>query len=205
MKESFLTIKNSSEGAYKEKGSKFLAFAYPVGSESVVYEHLAVLRKKYHDARHHCYAFVLGSEGQAFKVNDDGEPSHSAGDPILGAIRSKNLTNILIVVVRYFGGIKLGVGGLVQAYKTSASQSLDEAKIIKKDIYQDFKIKFPYSTTGEVMHLLNKNEAKILDQDFKQDCEISFEIKIGAKQNLISKLEEYRSQKIIDSFEVSLT
>src|SRR5689334_3258152 len=117
---SFLTIESVSEGIFKEKGSKFLAFAYPVSSESDIKLRLEELRKKYFDATHHCYAWMLGSDKKHFRAADDGEPNHSAGAPILGQIKSKNLTNVLVVVVRYFGGTKLGVGGLTQAYKAGA-------------------------------------------------------------------------------------
>jgi putative IMPACT (imprinted ancient) family translation regulator len=110
---SYITIKSGVQGLYKEKGSKFLAFAYPVESEEEVKQRLLELRKAYYDARHHCYAYVLGAEKEKYRATDDGEPNHSAGDPILGQIRSRNLTNVLVVVVRYFGGVKLGVGGLV--------------------------------------------------------------------------------------------
>jgi len=200
MRESFLTLKDSSEAIYKEKGSKFLSFAYPVDTEDSIKYILAALKKKYHDARHHCYAYVLGPEGKEFRVNDDGEPSHSAGDPILGAIRSRDLTNTLIVVVRYFGGVKLGVGGLIQAYKTAAIQSLENSTIIKKEILEEFKIIFLYSHMGEVMHLLSKYEAKIMDQNFQQNCEITFKVRVGLKESLIDKLDEFQSQKIITSF-----
>src|SRR5690242_5641679 len=122
---SYQTIEKSSDSIYKEKGSRFLAFARPVSSESDVKKVLESLRKEYFDARHHCFAWILGPEKKLFRAFDDGEPNHSAGDPILGQIRSRNLTNVLVVVVRYFGGTKLGVGGLISAYKTAASDALD--------------------------------------------------------------------------------
>ena len=117
---SYHTIASGAEGSYKEKGSKFLAFAYPVASEAEVKEKIEALKAKYFDARHHCYAWILGAEKKLYRANDDGEPNHSAGDPILGQLRAMNLTNVLIVVVRYFGGVKLGVGGLVTAYRSAA-------------------------------------------------------------------------------------
>src|SRR6186713_1623645 len=129
---SFFTITSASQGIYKEKGSKFLSFAYPVQSESDIKEHIAFLKSEYFDARHHCYAWMLGPERNHFRAFDDGEPNHSAGDPILGQIRSKNLTNVLVVVVRYFGGTKLGVGGLISAYKIAAEEALSKAVIIEK-------------------------------------------------------------------------
>ena len=129
MQDSFLTIGQPAEGLYKEKGSKFIGLAFPVKTEDEVKERLEETRKTYYDARHHCYAYILGHEGTQFRANDDGEPNHSAGDPILGQIRSKELTNTLVIVVRYFGGTKLGVSGLINAYKTAAALALDNTSI----------------------------------------------------------------------------
>ena len=131
-KPSYRTIAEPCEGVYKEKGSKFLAFAFPVADEADIKEHLNRLKKKYHDARHHCYAYILKDES-AYRVNDNGEPSGTAGLPIYGQLRSKNLSYVLIVVVRYFGGKKLGVGGLRQAYKTAAAAALENAIVIEKE------------------------------------------------------------------------
>src|SRR5690606_37233297 len=130
MPDTYLTLKQCSQGIYKEKGSKFLTFAYPVQEEQEIKEILEGLKKQYHDARHHCYAYILGKDGQDFRANDDAEPGHSAGTPILGQIRSNNLTNVLVVVVSYFGGIKLGVGGLITAYKTAAAQAIAANEIV---------------------------------------------------------------------------
>lgn len=129
--DTYLTISDDSEGFYKEKGSKFLSFAFPVHHEEDIKEKLDILRKKYYDARHHCYAYVLGKDKEIFRANDDGEPNHSAGDPILGQIKSNQLTNILIVVVRYFGGVKLGVGGLISAYRTAAAEAISNNVIVE--------------------------------------------------------------------------
>ncbi len=137
---SYRTIQKSATGSYKEKGSKFLAFAFPVTSESEIKENLAALRKEYFDARHHCFAWMLGAEKKLFRSSDDGEPNHSAGDPILGQIRSTNLTDVLIVVVRYFGGVKLGVGGLISAYKAAAEDALKNAIIIEEEVTEKFSI-----------------------------------------------------------------
>lgn len=126
----YLTISKPSEGLFKDRGSKFLAFAYPVSSEDEIKEIQEHLRSEYHDARHHCYAYMLGKDKNVFRANDDGEPSSTAGKPILGQIKSYDLTNILIVVIRYFGGTKLGVSGLINAYKTAAEEALKNAKII---------------------------------------------------------------------------
>src|SRR5688500_17706527 len=130
---SYRTIAKPAEGHYREKGSRFLAFAYPVTTESDIKAHISRLEQKYFDARHHCFAWMLGAEKQSFRAFDDSEPNHSAGNPILGQIRSKDLTNVLVVVVRYFGGVKLGVGGLVTAYRTAAEDALNHADIIEKE------------------------------------------------------------------------
>ena len=134
---SYHTLGNTAEGSYKEKGSKFMAFAYPVVSESEIKERLEALRKKYFDARHHCFAYILGADKTRFRAFDDGEPNHSAGDPILGQIRSRDLTNVLVVVVRYFGGVKLGVGGLISAYKAAAEEALNNAIVMERDVTKE--------------------------------------------------------------------
>ena len=184
--QSYLTISAPSEGLYKEKGSKFLAFAYRVNSEEDVKERLEDLRKKYFDARHHCYAYVLGPDRARYRANDDGEPNHSAGDPILGQIHSKQLTNVLIVVVRYFGGTKLGVGGLINAYKEAAEGALEHASIEKVEITHHLRINYTYNDTNEVMRLVNDLDIQITDQAFEATCTLEGEIKI----NLIRQLED---------------
>ena len=186
---SFTTIKSASEGLYKEKGSKFIALAIPVISVTEVDEHLSAIRKKYHDARHHCYAYILKPEADVFRANDDGEPNHSAGDPILGQIRSFKLTNVLVIVVRYFGGTKLGVSGLINAYKTSAKNALENASIITRNVTTDVTLLFPYKSTNEVMKLVSEVEVKIISQAFDNDCKIAGTIPIQTTELLISKVE----------------
>lgn len=168
----FYTISSSSQGIYKEKGSKFLAFAYPVSSEIEVKSALENLKKEYFDARHHCYAWVLGMENQVWRANDDGEPAHSAGDPILGQIRSFELTNVLAVVVRYFGGTKLGVGGLIQAYKVATEDALKKAS--KIEIFETVKIsmKFPYAMMSVAERLVTDFDIDVLVRNFQLSCEI---------------------------------
>lgn len=179
---SFSTIERPSAGIYKEKGSKFLAFAYPVVSEEEIKTHLACLRKEYYDARHHCYAWMLGAERNRFRAFDDGEPNHSAGDPILGQIRSKGITNVLLVVVRYFGGTKLGVGGLISAYKTAAEEALKNAHILEREISREVTLTFPYESTAEIMRLLKDFDLKILRQQFEEACSIKAEVAISKWQ-----------------------
>lgn len=177
MAKSFNTIQNTTEGFYKEKGSKFLAFAYPVDSLAEVKNALEGLRKKYHDARHYCFAHIIESEThQLVRTSDDGEPGHSAGDPILGQIKSFELTNTLVVVVRYFGGTKLGVSGLIAAYKTAALDVLQKAKIKTVTINAAFELVYPYDKTNEVMRLMHGFDVKIVAQDFQESCQLKGKI-----------------------------
>lgn len=185
---SFHTVAGPSEGLYKEKGSKFLAFAYPVESEEDIKTRLDDLRKKYYDARHHCYAWMLGPERKQWRAADDGEPNHSAGDPILGQIRSKNLTNVLVVVVRYFGGTKLGVGGLITAYKTAAEEALSKAVMIEKQVMIDFELHFSYASTPEVMKLIKDFDLHIIDQQFGDDCTMVLRTALESKERLLEKM-----------------
>lgn len=189
----YRTIRASSEGSYKEKGSKFLAFAYPVNSEDELKANLEKLRKEYFDARHHCYAFVLGADKSRYRANDDGEPNHSAGDPILGQIRSKDLTNILIVVVRYFGGTKLGVSGLIQAYKTAAEEALKNATIIEVDVTNEISIRYDYTATPEVMKLVKEFDLIIKEQSFEERTKLRAEFKISIEDKLIERLTLLKS------------
>ncbi|MEQ1586650.1 MAG: YigZ family protein [Cyclobacteriaceae bacterium] len=185
---SFYTIKDSSEGYYKESGSKFLAFAYPVDSEAEIKEKIEQLRKKYFDATHHCFAWILDPDKNRFRAVDDGEPNHSAGDPILGQIRSKNLTNVLVVVVRYYGGVKLGVGGLIQAYKLAAEEALSNSQIIEREVTEKFLIRYPYDETPEVMKLIKDFDVKILSQEFAEDCLLKAQVKLKEKDELMNKI-----------------
>ncbi len=193
---SFFTIQSPTQGIYKEKGSKFLAFAFPATSELEIKEQLNLLRKKYFDARHHCYAYVLGSDKTKFKAYDDGEPNHSASDPILGQIRSKNLTDVLVVVVRYFGGVKLGVGGLMQAYKAAAEDALKQTSILEIEVTKKIELKFEYSRTPEAMRLVKDFELKILEQSFEDYCEIRGLLKARLEGDLQVRQEYLKSMGI---------
>jgi uncharacterized YigZ family protein len=173
---SYRTIQQASEGNYKEKGSKFLGFAFPVQSESEIKQKIADLKKQYFDARHHCYAYMLGEDKMKYRAFDDGEPNHSAGDPILGQIRSRNLTNVLVVVVRYFGGVKLGVGGLISAYKIAAENALSNSTVIEKEVLKKYLILYPYVSTRDVMKLIKEFEIEIRGQSFEDDCKIDVTI-----------------------------
>ncbi len=187
---------------YKEKGSKFLAFAFPVNDEVEIQAHLAALRKEYYDARHHCYAWILELDKKRFRANDDGEPNHSAGDPILGQIRSKNITNVLVVVVRYFGGIKLGVGGLITAYKAAAEDALLHARIIEVQVKDKLVLRFPYETTSEVMRVVKEFDLIILRQEFDNACLLEIEVGVLKTPLLLERLDLLKKMGSSLSFEI---
>lgn len=197
--DTFFTISKPSEGLLKERNSKFYFFAFQVQSEGEVKTHLSKLQKTYFDARHHCFAWVLGKEGTHFRAFDDGEPNHSAGDPILGQIRSKNLTNILIVVVRYFGGTKLGMSGLIQAYKTAAALAISDSEIIEKQVKSAIEIQFPYASMNEVMKLVKTHDLEITFQEMNLDCKMQLEFREGIKEAVVSGLTEVKGLDLINS------
>lgn len=175
----YKTLQETSQGLYKEKGSKFIAIAAPIGSLDEVRSQLEMLRKQYHDARHHCYAYRLGEEPYEIRYNDDGEPSGTAGKPIFGQIQSFGLTNVLIVVVRYFGGVKLGTGGLIQAYKTAAKDAIENGKIITKIWTGKLEIRFNYLQMNDVMHIIKEENLRIISQDSGEQLSILLEIRKG--------------------------
>lgn len=172
MDDSFLTLATTSEALYKEKGSKFLSFALPVKTEEEVKMNLELFKKKYFDSRHICFAFMLGKDQQIFRTNDAGEPNHSAGDPILGQIRSNNLTDVLVVVVRYFGGTKLGISGLIQAYKTAAALAISNNQIITAIMKEQIILNFAYPSLNEIMRVVKDFELDIVTQNFDLDCQM---------------------------------
>lgn len=177
--DTYLTISSVSEALYKDKGSKFYAFAYPVQSVEQIKEILAEKRKEYYDARHVCYAYMLGYERNVFRANDDGEPSGTAGRPILGQINSSNLTDILIIVVRYFGGTLLGTSGLIQAYKTSAAEAIAAATIEERIVEKTFVSKFGYQDLNAVMRIIKDFDLAIVNQIQEMDCTLYFRIRLG--------------------------
>lgn len=177
-KDTYKTIaKPSEEVIYKDKGSKFLGYAYPLQNEEQVKPIIDILKKQHHKARHWCYAWQLGVETSQFRANDDGEPTNSAGQPIYGQILSKDLTNVLIVVVRYFGGTKLGVGGLVMAYKTTAQMALDASVIIEKTIEVQFKLIFDYQYMNVAMRVIKEHDIAIVNQNSAMQCELIIAIR----------------------------
>ncbi|MFA0962503.1 YigZ family protein [Roseivirga sp. BDSF3-8] len=191
--DTYLSIEGQSEGFYKEKGSKFLAYAFPVTSEEEIKEAQEVLRKKHYDARHHCYAWALGRDGTHYRANDDGEPNHSAGDPILGQIRSFNLSDVLVIVVRYFGGTKLGVGGLISAYKTAAAEALSAARVVPVTVMHTYQVSFTYPDMNEVMRAVKDFDAEVVSQDFGMEC------------RMVLRVRETRSEAFADQFTLSDT
>ncbi|MGE0561576.1 MAG: YigZ family protein [Flavobacteriales bacterium] len=188
--DTYFTIETASEGIYKEKGSKFLAFAYPVFSEEDFKEHILELKKSHHSARHFCYAFKLGLTKNEYRYSDDGEPNNSAGKPIYGQILSKNLTYVGIVVVRYFGGTKLGVGGLVTAYKEAAANALNNAKIVGQTVNNFYRITFDYTIMNEVMTFIKQHNLNVTKQVFETSCSIEFNIRQTEAEFIIHELEK---------------
>jgi uncharacterized YigZ family protein len=185
--DSYKEITNRGEGLYKEKGSKFIAIALPVHSEDDVKQQLLAIRKEYYDARHHCYAYIIGSDKSISKSNDDGEPSGTAGKPILNQLLSKDLTNTLVVVVRYFGGIKLGVSGLVVAYKTAAKEALETANIAHKTVNEVFILRFHYPLVNEVMRLIKEENLETRNQKFEETCSLEVIIRKNEAEKISKK------------------
>ena len=185
----FLTLGAPSQGLYKEKGSKFLGFAYPVSDEQQVKKHLDQLRNEYHDARHHCYAYRMGVEGDIYRMNDDGEPSSTAGRPILGQISSHGLTNVLVVVVRYFGGTLLGTSGLIRSYKQAAAEALENANIIKKTVQSFYQLEFDYALMNEVMKVLHDTSIQPFERDFKEKCTFHIGIPKSQEQKVVERFK----------------
>ena len=190
MEDSYKTIASLAQGTYTEQRSKFLAFAMPVRTLDEVKEHLKYYEKKYFDARHVCYADMLGAERTDFRANDNGEPSGTAGKPILGQINSFGLTDILIVVVRYFGGIKLGTSGLIVAYKAAAQEALNAAEIIEKTVDADITFLFEYPFMNDVMRIVKEESPEIISQDFDNDCRMTLRIRKSQLDRLRERLKK---------------
>ena len=197
--DTYKTIETASEEVlFKEKNSKFFGYAYPVTTEEEVKTHLEQLKKQHFSARHWCYAYQIGLEQLRFRANDDGEPNNSAGMPIYGQIQSFEVTNILVVVVRYFGGVKLGVGGLTSAYKTAAQMALENATIIEKTIDKHFIISFGYAHMNKVMRIIKEKNLQIVSQKMEMDCEIEISIRKKNVQNLLDTFENLYEIKLTE-------
>ncbi|HRF99795.1 MAG TPA: YigZ family protein [Bacteroidia bacterium] len=194
--DTYLTIEKPTEAIFKDKGSKFLTYAYPVENDQQIKEILNQLKKEHHTANHHCYAYRLGADKMNFRANDDGEPNNTAGKPILGQIQSNDLTNVLIVVVRYFGGTLLGVSGLINAYKNSAADVIKVSRIIEKQILFNYSIQFYFEHLNDVMKLLKQLDCKITNQQFDNNCEISFSIRKANSEQCEEKLKKIEGLKL---------
>jgi uncharacterized YigZ family protein len=186
--DTYLTIKAFSQGLYKEKGSRFIAQAWAVTTQEEIKSILEKTRKEHHSAKHHCFAWMLGQDRQTFRVNDDGEPSGSAGKQILGQINSMNLTNVLIVVVRYFGGKLLGVSGLINAYRSAAESALKNGEIIELYIEDYYELIFPYSVINDVMKVIKEEEAGQSQQKFELECRMTIKFRASARERILNAL-----------------
>ena len=189
IKDAYKSIAARSEGLFKDNGSRFIAFAFPVETPDQVKSIVDSLKKEYHDARHHCYAYRLGYQGDVFRANDDGEPSGSAGRPILGQIDTLGLSDVLVVVVRYFGGIKLGIPGLIRAYKTSTADALSQTEIIEKVAGKNWQLSFDYLSMNAVMKVLKDMDLPQKDQQFGTDCSLVTRVRLSAEQTFRDRLE----------------
>ncbi|MBQ8484817.1 MAG: YigZ family protein [Bacteroidaceae bacterium] len=198
LSDTYKTIEKLAEGTYSEKRSKFLAFAIPVHSLDEVKEHLKYYEKKYFDARHVCYAYMLGTDRTNFRANDNGEPSGTAGRPILGQINSFGLTDILLLVVRYFGGIKLGTSGLIVAYKAAAQEALNAAVIIEKTVDAEVTFIFEYSFMNDVMRIVKEESPEIISQDFDNNCRMTLRIRKSQFDRLKERLQKVETLRIIE-------
>lgn len=194
--DSYLTIEKPTEIIYKDKGSKFITYAYPVFNEKHIKEILIELKKEHHTANHHCYAYRLGADKQNYRANDDGEPNNTAGKPILGQIQSSDLTDILVVVVRYFGGTLLGVSGLINAYKTSAQEVIKACSIIEKKIMFRYVVSFSFEQINDVMKVLKQSDTKINSQKFDANCLIEFTIRKSCSEACEVKLKKIDGVKL---------
>jgi uncharacterized YigZ family protein len=194
--DTYLTIEAPSEGLYKDKGSKFIALAWPVETEEQINEILTSVKKEYYDARHHCYAWILGQSREHFRQNDDGEPSGTAGKPILGQLLSAELTNALVVVVRYFGGTKLGVRGLIDAYKGATADALHNAGIIEKIIHEQYQLDFDYLSMNDVMKILKDHDLPQSDHQFDLRCRLSFSVRRSLATQIIEAFEKIEGLSI---------
>ena len=198
MEDTYKTITRSSEGLYKEKMSKFLAFAEPCATAEEAKEIVAMYKKEYFDARHVCWAYMIGHERLVFRSNDDGEPSGTAGKPILGQINSFGLTNLVVIVVRYFGGIKLGTSGLIEAYRTAAAEALGAAEVEERLVEDTLQVFFEYPLMGEAMRIVKEEGAKVLVQDFAIDCRMNLSLRRSLMHKMRTRFENILGITILE-------
>jgi uncharacterized YigZ family protein len=193
--DTYKTIETRAKGSYRDRGSRFFAFACPVSNKEEIRSVLDELRKEYHDARHHCYAYMLGADADDYRANDDGEPAGSAGQPILGQIRSKGLSNVLVVVVRYFGGTLLGVGGLIKAYRTAAADALQNARVITAEESLPVRILYPYELTREIMRITADEKARITGQEYTDVCRMEIQLRKSRTGELLKRINKLPGAK----------
>lgn len=188
IKDTYSSIAGRSDGLFKDNGSRFIAQAYPVETEDEVKEIVGRLRKEYHDARHHCYAYRIGLDGGQWRANDDGEPSGSAGRPILGQIDAAGLSDVLVVVVRYFGGIKLGIPGLIRAYKTSTADALSQASVVEKVAGRFYRVTFPYLSMNAVMKVVKDLSLPQKDTSFAEQCSMVLRVRLSNESAFLERV-----------------
>ncbi|MBO4753370.1 MAG: YigZ family protein [Bacteroidales bacterium] len=198
MDDTYKTITQTSEGLYKEKMSKFLSFAVPCRSAQEALEIVKLYRNEYCDARHCCWAYMIGPERKEFRSNDDGEPSGTAGKPILGQINSFELTNLVVIVVRYFGGIKLGTSGLIEAYRTAAQEALSAAQVEERLIEEELQVAFEYPLMGDVMRIVKEEGATVLAQDFQLSCRLHLSLRRGQMPHMRQRFENLYGATIVN-------
>jgi uncharacterized YigZ family protein len=184
----YKTIASTSQGIYKEKGSRFVSIAIPISDQEEIKPIIDKIKKEHHEARHHCYAYMIGHERNIWRVNDDGEPSGTAGRPILGQINSFGLTNIIIVVSRYFGGTLLGVSGLLNAYRSAAESALKNAELTEKTVNEYFEITYPYISMNDVMSILKEENIGQSEQSFDIECRIILNFRVSVKEKVLNRL-----------------
>lgn len=194
----YCTVLGESQGMYKEKGSKFIGIAVPCASPEQAKVFIEEWKKNHHQARHVCYAYVFGLDKDIYRANDDGEPNNSAGQPILGQIRAFDLTNVLVGVVRYYGGTKLGVGGLMNAYKTAANEALIVAQVIEKEVYVNVQLKFEYENMSNVMIFIKRNNLEASNQQFESTCKLDIAIPLELESTLIEELKDFQGVELIN-------
>jgi uncharacterized YigZ family protein len=193
--DTYKTIRSVSTGLYREKGSKFISAAWPVSDEQIIRSILEGIRKEHHEARHHCYAYQLGSREISWRANDDGEPSGTAGRPILGQIRSFGLTNVLIVVSRYFGGTLLGVSGLINAYRSAANDALGNAEIIDHIIQESYEITYPYASMNDVMKIIKEEDIAQSGHSFDLECRIVVRFRLSSREKILARFSRIEGLK----------
>jgi uncharacterized YigZ family protein len=198
--DTYKTIARPSEGIFRDRGSKFLGYAYPVSSDADIKPIVAKLKVEHPKANHHCWAIRLGIDRSVFRVNDDGEPSGTAGRPILNTLLSKNITNVLVVVVRYFGGTLLGVPGLINAYKLATEAALESAEIIEKTVNDIYTITFEYPQMNEVMRIIKDEQLQVLEQAAELNCNIKFSVRKTQVEQVMSKLNKQTGLKVVYNY-----